>query len=67
MVEVVELDVKYRMTVGETFARAQRDALKEVIIIGRGVDDETILIFSDMENCEAYWSLHKAARIVFDA
>ena len=65
-VDPIELDVNCRMTVEQTFARASREPLDKVIIVGLNPENRVILFTSDMPYMEAYWALNRAVEAVFD-
>ncbi len=63
---VIELEGHQSMTVEQAFARAQREDLAKVIIIGRLKEGGHVATISEMDDMEVYWALHKVAQAVFD-
>lgn len=53
------------MTAAQTLARAEREDLDKVIVVGSN-DKGLFLMASDMSAMEAYWALSKAAQAIFD-
>lgn len=64
--KIVELDNNFIMSAEETLVRAQRENLKQVIVVGKRVGGGMSLIVSEMTSMETYWALKKAAQVVFD-
>jgi len=65
MGEVVELDQHVTMSVDQTLARAKREGLDKVIVIGHK-GEGLFLLTSDITTMEAYWALNKATQAIFD-
>ena len=63
---IIELDNHFHMNTEEAIARAQREGLKKVIIVGLNRRNKLMLISSDMQDQEAFWALSKAAQAIFD-
>lgn len=53
------------MTAAQTLARAEREGLDKVIIIGSN-DKGLFLMASDMSSMEAFWALSRATQAIFD-
>ncbi len=66
MAKVIELDNHYGMTVKQTLERVQREGLERVIIVGRQKDEGLKLFIAEMDDVEAFWTLHRAAQAIFD-
>lgn len=64
--KIVELDNNFGMSAEETLVRAQRENLKQVIVVGQRVGGGMSLIVSKTTAMETYWALKKAAQVVFD-
>lgn len=62
---IIELDNSRSMTAKQTLARAEREGLNTVIVIGSN-DKGLFLMASDMSAMEAFWALSKATQAIFD-
>ena len=62
---IIELDNNTSMTASQALARAEREGLNKVIIIGTN-DKGMFLIASDMSSMEAFWALSRATQAIFD-
>lgn len=66
MSEVVELDNTSTMTPKQVIARAGREDLKAIAILGINKDGEYFYVFSDSTNVEMYWLLSRARQHIMD-
>ena len=66
MAELVELDSTVTMTPKQVLARAGREDLKAIAILGIYKDGEHFYVFSDSTNVELYWLLSRARRCIMD-
>jgi len=66
MGDVIELDQHVTMTPDQTLARAQREGLDNVIIVGSKKGKGLFLVTSDLSTMEAYWALSKATQAIFN-